>query len=147
MKYLFRISLLVLMISYAMNSDAQVPADHPAMQMRKYYADIYTGQSIVCFETHSLDSVLALVSQFIVPAQVISVYSYTQNPYNDERPFSQTLEEDSSDPSSALALSRFKPPSSPVIRSLHYYWTSGQYYRYLSGRVSGRNSYRRSGKS
>ena len=58
MKSLFKISLLVLMISFVTNSNAQVPADHPAMQMRKYYADIYTGQSIVCFETHSLDSVL-----------------------------------------------------------------------------------------
>lgn len=135
------------MISFVTNSNAQVPADHPAMQMRKYYADIYTGQSIVCFETHSLDSVLALVSQFILPAQVISVYSYVNNPYNDERPFSQTLEEVSSDPSSVLALSRFKPPSASVIRSFHYYWTSGQYYRYLSGRVSGRNCHWRSGKS
>ena len=91
MNYLFKIFLLALMISFVTNSNAQVLPDHPAMQMRKYYADIYTGQSIVCFETHSLDSVLALVSQFIVPAQVISVYSYIQNPYNDERLFSQIL--------------------------------------------------------
>lgn len=137
MKSLLQIFLIALMISIAMSSNAQPPSSHPALQMRRYYADVYTGKSIVCYESSSLDSVLFVVKQCIVPAQVISVYSYTQNPYNNERIFAQSLEEVSSDPSSAGASDRYRPPSSPIFTALSNYWTSGQYYRYFSGRVSG----------
>ena len=61
---------------------SQVPANHPAMQMRRYYADVYTKTSIITFESTKLDSILYVVTQFIEPAQVISVYSYKENPYN-----------------------------------------------------------------
>lgn len=139
MKLLFKIFLAVLMISFVTISNAQPPPSHPAMQMRKYYADIYTGQTIVSYESHDLDSVLMVVSRCVIAAQVISVYSYINSPYN-ERVFSQTLEEASSDPSSALAFSWSDAPCPSVLSSFPYYWTSRQYYRYLSGRVSGRYS-------
>lgn len=48
---------------------------------RMYYCDIYYSHSIVSFVSSSLDSILMYVRTFVVPAQVISVYSYTQNPY------------------------------------------------------------------
>lgn len=48
---------------------------------RMYYCDIYYRNSIVSFVSSSLDSILMYVRSYIVPAQVISVYSYTQNPY------------------------------------------------------------------
>ena len=138
MKLLFKIYLAALMISYAMISNAQPPPSHPAMQMRKYYADIYTGQTIVSYESHDLDSVLMVVAKCVIAAQVISVYSYINSPYNNERIFAKTLEEASSDTSSYLAWSRSFETASPVLSALHHYWTSGQYYSYLSGRVSGR---------
>lgn len=64
--------------------------------MRKYYCDIYTGQSIVCFESFDVDSVLAVVKECIIPAQMISVYSYKENPYKHETIFANSLEEDNS---------------------------------------------------
>ena len=133
MKSLFKIFLVVLMISSVMISNAQPPPSHPAMQMRKYYADIYTGQTIVSYESHDLDSVLMVVAKCVIAAQVISVYSYLNSPYL-ERVFKTTLEEDPCDPS--YLSSCCAGPS--VFSALSDNWTSGQYYRYLSGRVSGR---------
>lgn len=68
-----------------MISNAQPPPTHPAMQMRKYYADVYTGSSIVEFESACLDSILMIVSALVVKAQVISVYSYVDNPYKNRQ--------------------------------------------------------------
>ena len=61
------------------------PDSHPARQMRQYYADVYTGSTILEYKAESLDSILFVVSQFIEPAQVISVYSYKHDPYNFRR--------------------------------------------------------------
>lgn len=63
----------------------EVPDNHPAKQMRMYYADVYTGANILEYKAESLDSILFVVSQFIEPAQVISVYSYKYDPYNFRR--------------------------------------------------------------
>lgn len=49
---------------------------------RKFYVDVYTGQSVVSFEFSSLDSAFQVIDYFVVNAQTISVYSYEQNPYN-----------------------------------------------------------------
>ena len=97
------------------------------MQMRKYYCDVYTGQSIVCFESHSLDSILTVASQFIVPAQVISLYSYKTNPYNfkHETIFAQTLEEDSNCSSSS---SSFAALDQSNFKSFYHYRESRQYH-------------------
>ena len=46
-----------------------------------YFVDVYTSQSVLYFEFETLDSALAVVDSFIVPAQVISIYSYRDNPY------------------------------------------------------------------
>ena len=62
---------------------AQPPPSHPAMQMRKYYADVYTGSSIVEFSSYDLDSILMVASQLVIKAQVISIYSYLDNPYKN----------------------------------------------------------------
>ena len=60
---------------------SQVPENHPARQMRNYYADVYTGSTILEYQAESLDSILFVVSHFIEPSQVISVYSYKSDPY------------------------------------------------------------------
>lgn len=123
-----------------MNLFAQIPDDHPAMQMRKYYCDVYTGQSIVCFESHNLDSILVVASKFIVPAQVISLYSYTQNPYNHEGIFKETLEE-----------ARYNLASHPLPcfgkkgrKPIYYYRTARQYNNDHSRTISGRYCHWRS---
>lgn len=47
---------------------------------RLYYVDVYTGQSVLCYETPEIISALAVISTFLHPAQCISVYSYKQDP-------------------------------------------------------------------
>lgn len=81
---------LILLLSFLSLSafsgySQEVPDDHPAKQMRMYYADVYTGANILEYKAESLDSILFVVSQFIEPAQVISVYSYKYDPYNFRR--------------------------------------------------------------
>lgn len=77
----FIILLLSFLCLSVYSGFSQVPEKHPARQMRKYYADVYTGASILEYQAESLDSILFVVSQFIEPAQVISVYSYKSDPY------------------------------------------------------------------
>lgn len=60
---------------------ADPPSSHPAVKMRMFYADIYTGSSIVCYESSSVDSVLFIVESCVEKAQCISVYSYIDSPY------------------------------------------------------------------
>lgn len=48
---------------------------------RSYYVDVYTGQSILFYESPDILSALAIVAQFAHPAQVISFYSYKQDPF------------------------------------------------------------------
>lgn len=64
---------------------SQVPDSHPAKQMRMFYADVYTGSNILEYRAETLDSILFVVSKFIEPAQVISVYSYKTDPYKFRR--------------------------------------------------------------
>ena len=79
------ILLLFFLSLSAFSGFSQVPDDHPAKLMRMYYADVYTGATILEYKAETLDSILFVVSQFIEPAQVISVYSYKQDPYNFRR--------------------------------------------------------------
>lgn len=118
-----------------MISKAQPPTDHPALQERKYYCDVYTGSSIVCFESYDLDSLLTIAKTFIIPAQSISLYSYIQNPYNNERIFAQALEEASN--SSSLFRSSF--PRYKEFEKVNYYWQPRQYYSYLPSGIPRRN--------
>lgn len=127
------------MCSIFMISNAQPPNDHPAMQMRKYYCDVYTSNSIFCFESFDLDSILVVARTFIEPAQVISLYSYKQNPYNHENPFLYP---------SALAENRssYTAHSLPCFgkndrKKIADYWRPRQYNRDFSRTISGRYSY------
>ena len=43
---------------------------------RMYYVDVYTGQSILCYETPDIVEALNVCCQFVHPAQVVSFYSY-----------------------------------------------------------------------
>lgn len=52
-----------------------------SQEVRKYYVDVYTGQSIVEFEFYSLDSALQVIKTYVVQSQTISIYSYKLNPY------------------------------------------------------------------
>ena len=61
-------------LSDSISTDLQV--------VRKYYVDIYTGQSVLEFEFFSLDSALHVIETYIVQAQTICIYSYKLNPYN-----------------------------------------------------------------
>lgn len=128
--------LLVLMTS--MIAFSQPPPYHPALQLRKYYCDIYTGQSIVCFESTDLDSILVVASKFIVPAQVISLYSYIDKPYSHERIFAKTLEKDSL----SLLYRNSAPRYSVSLRSFPGNRKSLKHYRYLSRAISGCDSNR-----
>ena len=77
---------------------AQPPSNCIASQMRKYYCDMYTGQNIVCLEFDSLDELIEVIKLYIVPANLLSVYSYkqNQNPYKYGRQtiYSKTLDKD-----------------------------------------------------
>ena len=127
-----------------MISNAQPPPTHPAMQMRKYYADVYTGSSIVEFESVCLDSILMVVSALVVKAQVISVYSYVDNPYKNRNIYgiSQKALEKSA-MCASFPRSRVKPYFNykAHIRPLNYHWSPRQYYCDLSRRVTRRYSY------
>lgn len=48
---------------------------------RMYYVDVYTGQSILSYESPEILNALSIVAQFAHPAQCISFYSYKQDPY------------------------------------------------------------------
>lgn len=123
----------------ALTLTAQIPDSHPAVKMRKYYADVYTSRSIVCFESHDLDSLLMICKELIVPAQVISLYSYVDNPYKYDSIFKETLEKSGiacNAPGSLLLCS--KEGSEPF----YYYRTAEQYYLDLSRGVSGCYCYR-----
>ena len=64
-----------------LSTTSQIDAYLPARQDgRLYYIDVYTGQSVLCYETPEIISALAVVSTFLHPAQCISVYSYKQDP-------------------------------------------------------------------
>lgn len=136
--------LLILMIG--MISNAQPPSTHPAMQMRRYYADVYTGSSIISYETDSIDSVLVIAALFIEPAQVISLYSYKQTPYN--------YRNESFGISEITSLGDFKvyrPLSDSLLRlsflseefdrPKYHYRQSGQYLYRSSGSIAGRYRY------
>lgn len=135
MKYL---AFIVTLLMISMIGFSQPPPDHPAIQMRKYYCDIYTGQSIVCFESTDLDSILVVASKFIVPAQVISLYSYIDKPYSHERIFAKTLEKDSNSPFNRNSHPRY----SVSLRSFPGNRKSLKHYRYLSRAISGCDSNR-----
>lgn len=141
MKFLFRICLVALMISVVMISSAQPPPDHPAMLMRKYYADIYTGQSIVSYESHDIDSVLMVVSKCVVSAQVISVYSYINSPYNDKTIFAQALEKDDSSLSPHYSFLRVSNPIPTFVSAFSRNRTSEQYRPYYTRDFSGCYNY------
>lgn len=127
----------------ALSSSAQVPDHHPAIQMRKYYADVYTGSSIISYESESIDSILVVVSEFIRPAQVISVYSYVDSPYkhryNDFRMAQKERVEHPPDIlrtcSSGLYLSVLPQE---FVQSSYSDWLTRQYHFDLSGKYSGR---------
>lgn len=55
-----------------------IPIPEPS---RSYYVDVYTGQSIISYESDEILSALAIVAQFAHPAQCISFYSYKNTPY------------------------------------------------------------------
>lgn len=120
-------------------SNAQIPDDHPAMQMRKYYCDVYTGQSIVCFESHDLDSILVVAAKFIEPAQVISLYSYKVNPYKygNETIFAEALEENRNYSSSLRLPIRGKKD----IKTFNNYWSARKYNSDFSRGIPRRDSY------
>ena len=124
----------------ALTLTAQIPDNHPAVRMRKYYADVYTSRSIVCFESNDLDSLLTICKELIVPAQVISLYSYVEYPYNyaPENVFENSLEGLASARSSlgSLLLCSKESPE-----PFNYYWTAKQYYLDFSRGVSGRYRY------
>lgn len=80
MKKFLLLILAFLILTPLMKADP--PDCHPAVKLRMYYADIYTGSSIVCYESSSVDSVLFIVERCVEKAQCISVYSYKDSPYN-----------------------------------------------------------------
>lgn len=131
----------LLILTIGMTSNAQPPSTHPAMQLRRYYADVYTGSSIISYETDSIDSVLVIAALFIEPAQVISLYSYKQTPYNYRNEAFDIYEITSLGyPKVHRALSdslfRLSFLSEEFDRPKHYNWQSGQYLYSSSGSFS-----------
>lgn len=127
-----------------MISNAQPPPTHPAMQMRKYYADVYTGSSIVEFQSSSLDSILMVVSALVVKAQVISVYSYVDNPFKNRYIYGiskKTLEKSAM--CASFPRSRFKPyrTGKTYSRQINYHWSPRQYHSDFSRGIPRRDSY------
>lgn len=47
---------------------------------RMYYVDVYTGQSVLCYESPEILTAISILSQFVHPAQCISFYSYKSDP-------------------------------------------------------------------
>lgn len=137
----------LLILTIGMISNAQPPSMHPAIQMRRYYADVYTGSSIISYETDSIDSVLVIAALFIEPAQVISLYSYKQTPYN-YRNESFGISEISSLAYTKIyrnwpdSLFRLSLLSTEFDRPKHHYWQSGQYLYSSSGSFAGRYRHR-----
>lgn len=66
------------MISTAQELFEYIPVPEPD---RVYYVDVYTGKSVLSYETPEILSAIAVVSRFVHPAQCISFYSYKQDPY------------------------------------------------------------------
>lgn len=125
---------------------AQPPNTHPAIQMRKYYADVYTGNSIVAFESTNLDSILMIASQLVVKAQVISLYSYVDNPYKNKDVYGISQKALEKAPIGLGASSRFAmlPKFGKKDRQSFYnHRTPGQYYSYQPGGITGCYRYRR----
>ena len=128
----------LLILTTGMISNAQPPSTHPAIQMRRYYADVYTGSSIISYETDSIDSVLVIAALFIEPAQVISLYSYKQTPYhyrNETFNISQIPSLDDLKIYRPLSDSLFRLSllSEEFDRPKYYYRQSGQYLYCSSG--------------
>lgn len=132
-----------------MISNAQPPPTHPAMQMRKYYADVYTSGSIIAFESFDLDSILNVVSKLVIHAQVISVYSYVDNPYkfnskhiygHEAISFKQ-LEKSSMFTSFPRSHSKPYRPGKTYSRQIYYHWSPRQYYCDFPRGIPRRDSY------
>lgn len=137
----------LLILTIGTISNAQPPSTHPAMQMRRYYADVYTGSSIISYESDSIDSVLVIAALFIEPAQVISLYSYKQTPYHYQN---ETF--NISEISSLVHPKIYRPLSNSLFRlsflseefdrPKYYYRQSGQYLYSSSGSFAGRYRHR-----
>lgn len=127
-----------------MISNAQPPPTHPAIQMRKYYADVYTGSSIVEFESSCLDSILMVVSALVVKAQVISVYSYVDNPFKNRNVYGiskKALEKSAMCASSPRSRSKPYRTGKTYSRQINYHWSPRQYYCDFSRGIPRRDSY------
>lgn len=51
-------------------------------QTRYYFVDVYGTNSIYEYVTEDIDSALLVAKSMVVKSQVISFYSYLENPYN-----------------------------------------------------------------
>lgn len=107
---------------------------------RRFYVDVYSGQSVVSFEFSSLDSALTVIEHFVVKAQTISVYSYEQNPFNhgSENIFQATSQTSFAGLIFRRSRRRSFPRCSQAQQSHFSSRSSRQYSRYQSQRISGR---------
>lgn len=55
----------------------------PENDNKTYFVDVFTSQSVLQYETHDILEALFVCSQYVRPAQMISLYAYDNDPLSN----------------------------------------------------------------